>query len=76
LLPLRAYWADARLQRQLATVPANRSLPASLVIKANLPPAHPALVAANLVHLRGESPNPIRRQSEENCNAFFVWKTA
>lgn len=39
-------------------------------------PAHPAFVAANLVHQRGESPNPIRRQSEENRNAFFVWKTA
>lgn len=39
-------------------------------------PNHPALVAANLGHQCGESPNPIRRQSEENRNAFFAWKTA
>lgn len=68
------YPRAARLQRQLATVPADRYL-----LETDAPdqplfghqgepnhPVHPALIAANLIHQRGESLNPVSCQSEEN----------
>ena len=75
------YPRAARLQRQLATVPANRYL-----LETDAPdqplcgyqgeanhPARTALVAANLARLRGEPLDRISRQSEANCDAFFAW---
>ena len=75
------YPRAARLQRQLAAVPADRYL-----LETDAPdqplcgyqgeanhPARTALVAANLARLRGEPLDRISRQSEANCDAFFAW---
>ena len=77
------YPRAARLQRQLATIPADRYLletdaPDQPLCGYQGKPNHPArtaLVAASLARLRGESLDTISRQSEENCNAFFAWQT-
>ena len=75
------YPRAARLQRQLATVPAGRYLLETdapdqpLCGKQGAPnrPAYTADVAANLARLRGEPLAAISTQSESNANTFFNW---
>ena len=75
------YPRAARLQRQLATVPADRYLLETdapdqpLCGKQGAPnrPAHTAAVAAHLAQLRGETSAAISAQSEANANTFFNW---
>ena len=75
------YPRAARLQRQLATVPADRYLLETdapdqpLCGKQGAPnrPAYTAAVAAHLAQLRGETPAVISAQSEANANTFFHW---
>ena len=75
------YPRAARLQRQLASVPAARYLLETdapdqpLCGKQGAPnrPAYTADVAANLARLRGEPLAAISAQSEANANTFFNW---
>ena len=75
------YPRAARLQRQLATVPAGRYLLETdapdqpLCGRQGAPnrPAYTADVAAHLARLRGETPATISAQSENNANTFFNW---
>lgn len=75
------YPRAARLQRQLATIPAERYLLETdapdqpLCGKQGAPnrPAYTADVAANLARLRGEPLAVISAQSEANANTFFNW---
>ena len=75
------YPRAARLQRQLASVPAARYLLETdapdqpLCGKQGAPnhPAYTADVAAHLARLRGETPASISAQSENNANTFFNW---
>ena len=75
------YPRAARLQRQLATVPAGRYLLETdapdqpLCGRQGAPnrPAYIADVAAHLARLRGETPATISARSENNANTFFNW---